>query len=409
MFFFLLFICTPTISHSEYYKPSNQVYTILYGEPVTLNYYDVNLINAILSFINDTVYDVAVYYNSTYYIIYSGFILNFKNMSLDILHNVYNGTFKLTVHLYDGSIYNYYWHFKLLKEVSDPFIYYFSQNCYFQFYCLGDGNVTWIFNGKQVSTENPLLIKAGPFDFEDRLVCLLSNQVSYKFAYLDFNKLDTTCIFTDDNVLMISVIVSSTLLIVIFTLLIIWFFLEVIFVFLNNNKMCSFVESPTHFINFPVVRNYKLLQSLRKLQALFGGKIQQALHVSLVMLEIDDGDYELVREVLAEIIGDYSFSEMPIYLTNPHFFGRYFVLDVIGLRDLYNVILLKLRNKGIKCGMKRPWIPHLTLAQFDKGDKCIGIEFHEILEPHYFDSLELVKIGSPKVDNRYKSIFSLAI
>ncbi len=184
----------------------------------------------------------------------------------------------------------------------------------------------------------------------------------------------------------------------------------------------ALADKPTHFVNFPLAQFDEFMVKYKELHAEIQRrgivcKLQSAPHVSITMLDIDECDIKDVDIVLQETVDDFDDEEeFLMTFTNPHFLGRCLVLDVTGPEKLHDDVVLRLRNKGIKCDQSREWICHCTVAQFSEDpnandfivDQCNGLQF-SYMEPIHIHSdahIELVQIGASKEDGFYDCILS---
>ncbi|URD31285.1 NS2 protein [Mouse coronavirus] len=176
----------------------------------------------------------------------------------------------------------------------------------------------------------------------------------------------------------------------------------------------AFADKPTHFVNFPLASFECFLEKFYNLQNIISStglecKLQKVPHISITMLDIDKSQYRCVDVAIQEIIDDFLAYEGDIVLSNPHVLGRSLVLDVTGLQELHDDIVVSLREKGVTADQSRNWIPHCTVAQFI-GEIPLQLNmhfFHSIqLNTTSPASIELVKIGADKVCNWYISEFS---
>lgn len=181
----------------------------------------------------------------------------------------------------------------------------------------------------------------------------------------------------------------------------------------------AFADKPNHFINFPLAQFSGFMDKYLKFQSQLvemglDCKLQKAPHVSITLLDISAEQYKQVEFAIQEILDDLEAYEGDIVFDNPHMLGRCLILDVKGFEELHEDIVEILRRRGCTADQSRQWIPHCTVAQFDEERETNGLQFYHNL-PFYLKHnslltdarLELVKIGSSKIDGFYCSQLSI--
>lgn len=179
----------------------------------------------------------------------------------------------------------------------------------------------------------------------------------------------------------------------------------------------AFADQPTHFVNFPLMGFSSFVGDFKKLQSevLDVGldcKLQTCPHISIIMLQLENGDVDKVDIAIQEVIDDFDFEDVCLIFSRPHILGRCLVLDVDGIEELHNDVNDYIRDKGCTVGQSRKWIAHVTVAQIKDmssiKDAINHLQFNHTIQitPDSSASLELVKLGAEKCDGFYKSIVS---